>query len=67
MAFHGPRGGSSGRGGRGDSRGGAGARGRGRGRGGFRGGRGRPVFDSARLAQKEAYVYHSFFIGFLES
>ncbi|RDW91322.1 putative U3 small nucleolar RNA-associated protein 25 [Coleophoma crateriformis] len=51
MAFHGSRGGSRGRGSiSGAPRGRGGMRGRGR--GGFRG-RGKPIFDSARLAQKK--------------
>ncbi|KAG0652157.1 U3 small nucleolar RNA-associated 25 [Hyphodiscus hymeniophilus] len=59
MAFHGSRGGSRGRG---SSSGGVRGRGRGRGgntgarggsRGGFRDGRGKPIFDSARIAQKQ--------------
>lgn len=53
MAFHGNRGGSRGRGsGSGPPRGRGGARGGSRGRGGFRGGK-RPIFDSARVAQKK--------------
>ncbi|KAF8864943.1 U3 small nucleolar RNA-associated protein 25 [Acephala macrosclerotiorum] len=58
MAFHGARGGARGRGsgsGGFKGRGGrGGARGsNSRGRGGFRGGRGKPIFDSARIAQQK--------------
>jgi hypothetical protein len=58
MAFHGDRGSPRGRGsisGGFRGRGGftSGSRGRGRGRGGLRGGRGKPIFDSARIVEKK--------------
>jgi len=58
MAFHGHRGSSRGQGstsGGFRGRGGftSGSRGRGRGRGGLKGGRGKPIFDSARIAEKK--------------
>lgn len=52
------RGGARG-GSRGGARGGAGSRGR----GGFRGGRGKPIFDSQRLAQQEAKYEPQFLFG----
>ena len=52
MAFHGSRGSLRSRGGGRGANMGA-SRGRGRGRGGSRRGRGKPVFDSARIVQQK--------------